>query len=98
VRKGEGVNYMTIDAQDKAVRTEYERVKAELPPCPKPIKTESGCKVAWYTYATRQEAEIACLHARLQAEYYSYLGYDFGWQSPGYDITEVADGFTVVWP
>lgn len=76
----------------------YEALKAELPPCPSPVKTESGCKVAWYTYATREEAEIACEHARLKADYYACLGYDFGYQSPGYGITEGPDGFTVVWP
>lgn len=77
----------------------YEAAIAELPECPKEIDSRSGCKVSWYTYATREEAEIALQHAKVQAEYYSWLGYDFGYLSPGSSIEGNAEtGFTVTFP
>ena len=50
---------------------------------PKPLSTRSGCKVAWYTYATKAEAEAAAEVAVSEAIRKAALGYDFGWCSPG---------------
>lgn len=65
---------------------------------PSPVRTSSGCKVAWYTYATRAEAETAAKVARVEASRKAAFGYDFGYSSPG-DIRTNPDGtFTVTIP
>ena len=68
----------------KEAREWYLKAKATLPPQPKAVSQRAGCKVAWYTYRTMAEAKIAAQHARLDAEWYSFLGYDFGYQQPGF--------------
>lgn len=50
---------------------------------PKPISAETGCKVSWNTYATREEAEACAVAAKHNAVRQEALGYDFGYQSPG---------------
>jgi hypothetical protein len=50
---------------------------------PQPISYMSGCKVAWYTFRTVKEAEIAAKWARSEAARKEALGYDFGWCTPG---------------
>lgn len=47
------------------------------------IKTESGCKVAWYFYDNEEEALAASKKAKEEANRQLSLGYDFGYQSPG---------------
>lgn len=63
-----------------------------------PVKFRSGMKVAWYSYATRAEAEAAAETAEVDAVERARLGYDFGYCVPG-EIRETADGlFTVTVP
>lgn len=50
---------------------------------PKPLKQESGCKVGWMFYATREEAEECSRIAQEEAAHKSNIGYDFGWSWPG---------------
>lgn len=65
---------------------------------PTPVRTSSGCKVGWYTYATRADADTASAVARAEARRKAEVGYDFGYSSPG-DIRPNADGtFTVTIP
>jgi hypothetical protein len=62
---------------------------------PKPVSTRSGCKVGWYTYDNRADAETASAAAKARASEMRGFGYDFGYSSPG-EITERADGTFVV--
>lgn len=62
---------------------------------PKAASIRSGCKVGWYTYATREEAEEAAAAARWNAGIKARYGYDFGYCSPG-EIRETAAGEFVV--
>lgn len=78
----------------KAVPVEREHYRAY----PEPLSTRSGCKVGWYTYATRAEAETAAEAARWNASLKAAYGHDFGYTPPG-TIGEDADGtFTVTIP
>ena len=85
-------------AQEKALRKEYEKVKATLPPCPKHISSWSGFKIERRKYNTEAEAKVASEHARLEAEYQSYFGYDFGWFNGGEIIPTKEGNFEVVFP
>ena len=71
----------------------------DMPNYPKPVSMRSGCKVGWYTYDNREDAETAAAAARVHAEEMWARGYDFGWLVPG-TITRSADGtrFTVTVP
>lgn len=51
---------------------------------PKPVKSRIGCKVSWNYYQTEGEAETCAKAARHNAEIAESLGYDFGYQSPGF--------------
>lgn len=63
-----------------------------------PISKRSGCKVAWATYANREDAEKRAVFAKREAQISYDLGYDFGYLEPG-TITELANGtFEVVLP
>ena len=65
---------------------------------PKPVEQQGGCKVSWFYYKTREEAEQASLVAVAEGEYRWNLGFDFGFQVPGY-IRECSDGtFSVTIP
>ncbi len=64
-------------------------------PYPTPITKVSGCKVAWYTYSTREDAEQASVAAQANASLKG--GYRFGQAKPG-EITENGDTFTVTIP
>lgn len=79
-------------------------MKTKAQPCPKykpypenHISMRVGIKVSWRTYAKRADAEKAAEAARWNAAIQSDLGYDFGYQSPGW-IDEKADGFEVTLP
>ena len=68
---------------------------SELPPHE---IVEVGCKVSWYRFANKEDAEAASKIASHNADIRSLAGYDFGFMSPG-SITENEDGsFTVVLP
>lgn len=83
----------------KEAREWYNKAKSTLPPLPKHIDSRSGCKVGWYTYRTMTDAKIAAQHARLDAEWMSFLGYDFGWQVPGHiDQDKKRRRYTVTFP
>lgn len=65
---------------------------------PKPLRREVGCKVSWYTYATKEEAERVSKIAEKDAAEQRAEGFDFGYLWPG-DIRKEDDGtFTVVIP
>jgi len=65
--------------------------KLDYKTLPEPLRTRSGCKVAWKYYGTLQEAEEAAVLARHNALIDIRLGYDFGYQSPGM-IRKMDDG------
>ena len=89
---------MLTAEQHDALTKAFNECLADLPPCPKSIKVQAGCKVSWHFFATEEEAKVASEHAKLEAEYYSYLGYDYGYYSGG-EISECADGtWSVVFP
>ena len=75
----------------------YETLKAKLPAEPTPINTRTGCRVAWKTYLTIEDAELAAKHARLLAHIMAQRGYEWGYQCPG-DIEATNDGYVVTWP
>ena len=62
--------------------------KYDYKPYPKHDGLRSGCKVSWYYYAKRDDAEKAAIAAKHNAEIQWSLGYDFGYCSPG-SIMEV---------
>jgi len=65
---------------------------------PKYVSSRTGCKVSWFTYVTKAEAEAAAKVAEAQAKELWAVGFDFGFMCPG-DITELKDGtFEVVIP
>lgn len=64
---------------------------------PKYDGMECGCKVSWYFYKDRDEAERASSVARKNAVIYSRLGYDFGYCSPG-SIEKVGELWKVCVP
>lgn len=50
---------------------------------PKHDAYRSGCKVGWYYYLKREDADQASKAAIHNAEIDAALGYDFGYQCPG---------------
>ena len=54
------------------------------------LGVDSGCKVGWEYYRTREQAEAEVESAREFAGKKEALGYDFGYQVPGaiYEITD----------
>jgi hypothetical protein len=89
---------MLNKAQKAALRQEFERIQATLSPMPTVISRRTGCKVSWYSFATKEEAAIASEHAKLQAEYYGYLGYDYGYYSGGEILKTEQGTWEVVFP
>ncbi len=88
---------LTAD-QRKTLEAAFKQCQAELPPCPNPVKVQAGCKVSWRMFATEEEAKVASEHAKLEAEYYSYFGYDYGYFRGG-EISKCGDGtWSVVFP
>ena len=57
-------------------------------PYPEYQALRSGCKVSWYYYAKKEDAEAAAEAARWNAQVQWNLGYDFGYQSPGSSIQQ----------
>ena len=57
--------------------------KYDYRPYPKHDGLRSGCKVGWYYYRKREDAEKASEAARHNAAIQWELGYDFGYCSPG---------------
>lgn len=66
-------------------------MKTEHMPYPKEQDFTVGCKVSWYIYDKKEDAEAASKAARNNAIIYAHMGYDFGFQSPG-SITKLKDG------
>jgi hypothetical protein len=50
---------------------------------PKPSGYRSGCKVSWYYYHDRANADKAAAAAKHNAVIQAGLGFDFGYQAPG---------------
>lgn len=63
-------------------------------PYPPYQRVRTGCKVSWYYYAKKEDAEQAAEVAKHNAAIQASLGYDFGYQSPGYSIQLMGDS----WP
>lgn len=59
----------------------------KLHPYPEHQGCETGCKVSWFFYEDREQAELAAEAARRNAITLEGRGFDFGFQSPG-QITE----------
>jgi hypothetical protein len=95
--KGRGGEEMN-KAQEKVLYERYIKAKATLPACPDSIGAWVGCKIVRYEYSTEAEARVASQHAKLDAEYKSCLGYDFGYYSGGEIIPTKAGTFEVVFP
>lgn len=55
--------------------------------CPEADAYRGGCKVSWYGYRRKVDAEKASKYARHWAIIRSNQGYDFGWLWPG-DISK----------
>ncbi len=66
-------------------------------PYPPQQDSRVGCKVSWYIYAKREDAETAAIAAQHNATIQSELGYDFGYCSPG-SIEQVGGGWEVCIP
>ena len=60
-------------------------------PYPKEQDCRVGCKVSWYIYDKKKDAEAASKAAKNNAILYARMGYDFGFQSPG-SIDKLKDG------
>lgn len=66
---------------------------------PKEINMRSGCKVSWLTYDNLSDAKKASEIAIQESYRLEALGYDFGFQSPGYiSKTKDKDEWTVTIP
>ena len=52
-------------------------------PYPEHDGVRSGCKVSWYYYKKREDAEACSVAAKHNAIRQEQLGYDFGYCSPG---------------
>lgn len=59
----------------------YPKVPANMPT---PVEVDVRIKVTYKYYATEEEARIAADYFREEAAYKHSLGYDFGYNSPGY--------------
>jgi Neuraminidase (sialidase) len=57
--------------------------KYDYRPYPQHQNVRSGCKVSWYYYAKKEDAEKAAEVAKHNAAIQWELGYDFGYCSPG---------------
>jgi len=57
--------------------------KYDYKPYPKHDGLRSGCKVSWYYYKDRADADAAAIVARHNALIQQELGYDFGYCWPG---------------
>ena len=65
---------------------------------PKPVRTEYGCKVSWYSYRTRDEAQFVAELAHEQGQWLEEAGFDFGYMTPG-ELKQEDNGlWTVVIP
>ena len=65
---------------------------------PKPIRTEYGCKVSWYSYRTKDEAQFVAEVAHAQGQWLEDAGFDFGYMTPG-ELKQEDNGlWTVVIP
>lgn len=60
-------------------------------------RQETGCKVGWRFYRSEDAANRCAVAARHNAFIQRYLGYDFGYQSPG-SIDEEDGTFKVCIP
>jgi hypothetical protein len=60
---------------------------------PQHQNVRSGCKVSWYYYAKKEDAEKAAEVAKHNAQIQASLGYDFGYQSPGYRVELIGDNW-----
>jgi hypothetical protein len=60
---------------------------------PEPKHRRSGCKVSWNYYETLAEAEAAADVAKAEAIELEKLGYDWGYQSPGFIRLQESNGF-----
>lgn len=58
---------------------------------PKEDDLRVGCKVSWYIYSNRKDAEACAKAAKHNAVIQANLGYDFGYCSPG-SIETLDDG------
>jgi hypothetical protein len=58
---------------------------------PPPADKRVGCKVAWYSYADKADAEACAKAAKWNASIQRGRGYDFGYCCPG-DIEQRKDG------
>jgi hypothetical protein len=65
-------------------RTKRERPKYDYQPYPEPVEKRIGIKVSWYYFTEREQAETCAKAARHNAGIQASLGYDFGYNSPGY--------------
>jgi hypothetical protein len=50
---------------------------------PRPLKVRSGCKVSWYYYDNKTDADKAATAAKHNAALQLDEGFDFGYQAPG---------------
>ena len=53
-------------------------------PYPEPEKRRGGIKVSWHYYITEEAAKACAEAAKHNAVIAESLGYDFGYQSPGF--------------
>ena len=64
---------------------------------PKPVRIESGCRVGWYYYSTREDAETVSTWAREAGARAEAMGYDHGFCTVG-EIKEIDGLFCVTVP
>jgi hypothetical protein len=74
-----------------AVHCGQQRAKLDYRGYPTEQEYRSGCKVSWYIYDSRADAEACSEAAKHNARIDRSLGYDFGFCSPG-SITVLPDG------
>ena len=66
--------------------------KSEYIQYPECQDQRTGCKVSWLYYDSKEDAEKACIAARSNARLYAALGYDYGYQAPGYQAEWAVPG------
>lgn len=72
------------------------KTKFDWKPYPEPDAQRTGCKVSWYCYRDRADAEKASIAAKHNAVRQEQLGYDFGYMMPG-SITLLIKGDDRMW-
>ena len=75
----------------RTIATKRKHPKHDWAKYPDPDDSRTGCKVGWYIYRNKSDADACSKAAQHNAVIQASLGYDFGYCCPG-SITTLDDG------